>query len=162
MENKKIEEALARLFNEENHRIVFWNDPDMEFFITLSMLNLPEGVNILRLDQMSALEAKIRLEREDPEGRYVIYAPTEEPDYESDWLLDIRLYSQSFRADRASIILDELGLANQHLRDHIANRRKFFDNKQRLQKLKEIVTSNDTDVDLDTKMITIVVKGDHP
>ena len=53
---------------------------------------------------MSALEAKIRLEREDPEGRYLIYAPTEEPDYESDWLLDIRLYSQSFRADRASII----------------------------------------------------------
>ncbi|MBW2709779.1 MAG: BREX-1 system phosphatase PglZ type A, partial [Deltaproteobacteria bacterium] len=143
-------------------RIVFWNDPDLEFAITLSLLNLPEGVNILRLDQMSALEAKIRLEREDPEGRYLVYAPTEEPDYEADWLLDIRLYSQSFRADRASMILDELGLANQHLRDHIAVRRKFFDNQQRLQKLKEIVTPNDTDVDLDTKMIAVVVKGDHP
>jgi uncharacterized protein (TIGR02687 family) len=162
MENKKIEEALARLFSDENYRVVFWNDPDLEFSITLSLLNLPDGVNILRLDQMSALEAKIRLEREDPEGKYLIYAPTEEPDYETDWLLDIRLYTQSFRADRASIILDELGLTNQHLRDHIASRRKFFDSKQRLQKLKEIVAPNDTDVDLDTKMITIVVKGDHP
>jgi len=54
-------------------------------------------------------EAKIRMEREDPERRYLVYAPSEEPDYESDWLLDIRLYSRSFRADRASIILDQLG-----------------------------------------------------
>ena len=161
MDNTKIEKALARLYNEEGQRIVFWNDPDLEFAITLSLLNLPEGVNILRLDQVGALEAKIRLEREDPEGRYLIYAPTQEPDYEADWLLDIRLYSQSFRADRASMILDELGLANQHLRDHIAARRKFFDSQQRLRKLKEIVTPHDTDVDLDTKMITVVVKGDH-
>ncbi|MBW1680769.1 MAG: hypothetical protein JRJ83_04855 [Deltaproteobacteria bacterium] len=49
------------------------------------------------------------MEREDPERRYLVYAPSEEPDYESDWLLDIRLYSRSFRADRASIFLDQLG-----------------------------------------------------
>ena len=139
MDNSQIENALTRLFDEEGHRIVFWNDPDQEFAITLSLLNLPEGVNILRLDQTGALEAKMRMEQDDPEGRYLLYSPTEEPDYEADWLLDIRLYSRSFRADRASIILDELGLANQHLRDHIAARRKFFDSKQRLQKLKEIV-----------------------
>jgi 16S rRNA G527 N7-methylase RsmG len=35
---------------------------------------------------------------------YLLYAPTEEPDYEADWLLDIRLYSRSFQADHASII----------------------------------------------------------
>ena len=44
----------------------------------------------LRLDQVGGLEAKIRLERDDPEGRFLVYAPTEEPDYEVDWLLDIR------------------------------------------------------------------------
>jgi hypothetical protein len=36
-------------------------------------------------------------------GRYLIYAPTPEPDYDDYWLLDIRLYSHTFRADRASI-----------------------------------------------------------
>ncbi len=162
MDNTKIEDALTRLFDEEGQRIVFWNDPDLEFAITLSLLNLPEGVNTLRLDQIGALEAKIQIEQIDPEGRYLLYSPTEEPDYEADWLLDIRLYSRSFRADRASMILDELGLANQHLRDHIAARRKFFDSKQRLQKLKEIVALNDTDVDLDVKMISVVVKADQP
>ena len=31
MNNSQIENALARLFDEEGHRIVFWNDPDQEF-----------------------------------------------------------------------------------------------------------------------------------
>ena len=162
MDNSQIENALTRLFDEEGHRIVFWNDPDQEFAITLSLLDLPEGVNILRLDQTGALEAKISMERDDPDGRYLIYSATEEPDYEADWLLDIRLYSRGFRADRASIILDQLGLANQHLRDHIAVRRKFFDSKQRLQKLKAVVDPKDTDLDLDRKIIAVVLKAEQP
>ncbi len=33
---------------------------------------------------------------------FLLYAPSEEPDYENDWLLDFQLYSRSFRADRES------------------------------------------------------------
>jgi len=77
MDNSQIENALTRLFNEEGHRIVFWNDPDQELAITLSLLNLPEGVSILRLDQTGALETKIRMERDDSDGRYLVYSPTE-------------------------------------------------------------------------------------
>ena len=51
---------------------------------------------------------KVRIEQDDPTGRYLLYSPAEEPDYEDDWLLDMRLYGRSFRADRASIILQEL------------------------------------------------------
>ncbi|MGH9428509.1 MAG: BREX-1 system phosphatase PglZ type A, partial [Terriglobia bacterium] len=144
----QITTALDRIFNEEGKRIVFWNDPErefLEFIDTNSSLQFGDtAVQVLRLDKTSSLATKIRLEREDPTGRYLLYAPTEEPDYENDWLLDIRLYSRSFRADRASIILDELGLANQHLRQHLADRRRFFDNKDRLQKLKPLVTAEDT------------------
>lgn len=162
MDNTQIENALTRLFDEEGQRIVFWNDPEKEFAYTVPFLQLPRGVKVLRLDQIATFEAKIRIERDDPEGRYLVYASTEEPEYEADWLLDIRLYSRSFRADRASIILDQLGLANQHLREHLASRRKFFDNKLRLQRLQSLVIPNDTDVDLDRKMITVVVKADQP
>ena len=88
MDNTQIEKALSRLFNEEDQRIVFWNDPDHEFAITLSLLKFPEGVSILRLDQIGALEAKIQIEQIDPEGRYLLYSSSEEPDYEADWLLD--------------------------------------------------------------------------
>src|SRR5262249_47363569 len=92
----------------------------------------------------------------------LLYAPTEEPDFEDDWMLDIRLYSRSFRADRASILLQELGLANLHLRNHIADRRKFFDAKDRFQRVKNLVVSEDAATDLDRKMIAVVVKADQP
>ena len=121
METKQIHDALSRLFEDEEQRLVFWNDPGQEFADILPTLQL-DNVKVLRLDQMGALEAKIRLEQDDPTGRYLLYSPTEEPAYENDWLLDIRLYSRSFRADRASIILQELGLLDQSLRQHLAER----------------------------------------
>jgi uncharacterized protein (TIGR02687 family) len=157
----QIHTALNRLFNEEGERIVFWNDPDEEFQNTLPSINL-DGVTTLRLNEVGALEAKMRLEREEPDGKFLLYAPTEEPDYENDWLLDIRLYSHSFRADKASILLQELGLVNLHLRTHVSDRRKFFDAKDRLQKIKNLVAPDDAAADLDRKMIAVVTKADQP
>jgi uncharacterized protein (TIGR02687 family) len=157
----QIHTALERLFNEEGQRIVFWNDPDQEFQNTLPFVML-DGVTTLRLDQCGALEAKIRLERDEPDAKFLLYAPLEEPDYEDDWLLDIRLYSRSFRADRASILLQDLGLVNQSLRTHIAERRKFFDAKDRIQKIKNLIAPDDAASDLDRKMIAVIAKADQP
>src|SRR4051812_27778143 len=157
----QINTALERLFYEEGQRIVFWNDPDQEFQSTLPFIML-DGVTTLRLDKVGALEVKIRLERDEATGKFLLYAPTEEPDYEDDWLLDIRLYSRSFRADRASILLQKLGLVNQSLRTHIAERRKFFDAKDRLQKVKNLVLPDDAAGDLDRKMIAVVLRADQP
>ena len=161
MDTRQLTAALSKIYNDEGQRIVFWHDPEQEFLSVLPTLAL-DGVELLRLDEMAALAVKIRLEREDATGRYLLYAPHAEPDYESDWLLDIRLYSRSFRADRASIILDELGLVSQHLRQHLAERRKFFDSKDRLQKLKQIVAATDIEADLDRKMMAVVTKADQP
>src|SRR6516162_1035181 len=157
----QITTALERLFYEEGQRIVFWNDPDQEFQMTFSMLELKD-VTTLRLDGVGALEAKVRLERDEPTRKFLLYSPCEEPEYENDWLLDIRLYSRSFRADRSSILLMELGLLNQTLRSHVADRRKFFDAKDRLQKFKSLVDKNDGAADLDRKMIAVVAKADQP
>ena len=161
MDVAQITAALKRVFNEEHVRIVFWNDPDREFVGSLPDIAV-EGVEILKLDEIGSLEAKVRIELDDPDGRYLLYSPAEEPDYENDWLLDMRLYGRSFRADRASIILRELGLAQQHLRQHLAKRRKFFDSKERLHKLKSIVSPEDSEVDLDLKMLAVVAKADQP
>jgi uncharacterized protein (TIGR02687 family) len=157
----KINDALDRYFHQEGARIVFWNDPEREFLNVLPFLLL-DGVTTLRLDQEASLGVKIRLERGDPTGKYLLYSPTEEPDYENDWLLDVRLYSRSFRADRASILLDQLGLVNQGLRQHLADRRKFFDSKDRLQKLISLVSPTDVAADLDRKMIAVAVRADQP
>ena len=59
-------------------------------------------------------------------------------------------------------MLQELGLTNQQLRTHLADRRKFFDAKDRVQKLKALVEPDDTAADLDRKMIAVVLKADQP
>src|SRR5690349_14320140 len=127
MDTNQIESALRKKF--ESHRVVFWNDPDREFYDLVSGLFFLDGVKVLRLDQTGAFEAKLGIEQEHPEAKYLVYAPSEEPEYDADWLLDVRLYSESFRADRASIVLSELGLTQPSLRAHLQARRKFFDAK---------------------------------
>lgn len=79
MDHTKIDSALGRLFDEQGHRIVFWNDPDREFQNDLWLLKL-DNVQIVRLDQVGALEAKIRIERDEPDTRFLLYSPAEEPD----------------------------------------------------------------------------------
>ncbi len=161
MDTKQLNKALTKLFDEENQRIVFWNDPRQEFSEIVENLDL-DSVNIVRLDQVGGFATKLRIEREEPDAKFLLYAAEDEPEFEDDILLDIRLYSRSFRADRSSIILDELGLAQQHLRDHLTLRHTFFDNKDRLVKLKQLVNPDDNALDLDRKMLAVVTKADQP
>jgi uncharacterized protein (TIGR02687 family) len=161
MDIKRIETALMDQFLTEGQRLVFWHDPEREFEDSLATLNL-EAVTLLRLDEHPALAVKVRLEQEDPTGRYLLYAPAEPPEPELDWLLDIRLYSASFRADRASMLLAELGLTQQALRPHLAERARFFASRERLERLKKLVSPDDGALDLDRKLIAVLVKADQP
>lgn len=160
MNEEQVTDALARFFA-EGHRIVFWNDPDSEFEESLSSIDL-DGVTLLRVDELPALAVKIRLNREEPEGRFLLYSASDVPAPADDWLLDMRLYGKTFRADRASIILADLGLSEQSLRDHLKARNKFLASSARLAKLKKFVEPNDQALTLDQKMITVLVKADHP
>lgn len=160
MDTKQLNESLAKIYDEERQRIVFWNDPQCEFEGVVDKLGL-DDVNIVRLNEVGGLAMKLRLERDDPESRFLLYSPDEEPEFEDDVLLDIRLYSRNFRADRSSIILDELGLAQEYLRSHLALRRKFFDSKDRMARLQRLVVADDTELDLDRKMLAVVSKADQ-
>jgi len=133
MNISQLQENLDRLFHQEGHRLVFWYDPEQEFSDSISELELNE-VQLLQLDKWGSFELKIELEREDPETKYLLYAPFDEPEPDKDWLLDIKLYSYTFQADQASIILNELCFTHQCLKSHIKNRKKFFRSKERLTK----------------------------
>src|SRR5690348_5952982 len=101
MNEDQVSIALAKLF-EEGHRIIFWNDPDREFEDGLDSLSFGKA-KLARLDGVPQLETKIRVERQEPQQPFVLYSNSEVPTPAEDWLLDIRLYSRTFRADRASI-----------------------------------------------------------
>lgn len=161
MDIKRINNALEEQFSTEGHRIVFWHDPEREFEEILPALDLGE-VSLLRLDQQPVLAVKVRLELEDPTGRYLLYAPCEPPEPEQDWLLDIRLYSASFSADRTAMLLAELGLTQQALRQHLTERARFFASRDRLERLKKLVSPDDSALDLDRKIIAVLVRADLP
>jgi hypothetical protein len=159
VDTKRIRDALGEQFGAQGHRIVFWHDPDREFEEVLGELGL-DGVSLLRLDEHPALAVKVRLEQEDPIGRYLLYAPFEPPASDQDWLLDMRLYSASFSADRASMLLADLGLTQQSLRQHLADRARFLASRERLERLKNLVSPTDTEIDIDRKLIAMLAKAD--
>lgn len=161
MPKHQLTDTLQKIYTEEGHRIVFWYDADKEFEEGLSSLQL-DGVNLLRLDTLGALEIKILLELQDRTGRYLLYAPFAEPDIKDDWLLDIRLYSRTFHADQASMLIAELGLASQSLRAYFSGRRQFFRSQDRQNRLKKLVKPEDTEHDLDLKMLAVVTRAEQP
>lgn len=73
-------------------------------------------------------------------------------------MLDIRLYAQSFYADKASVIMDELGLLNHSLRPYLNDRMAFF-NKARTKALKDRVHADDLEAELDLKMMAVLSKS---
>ncbi len=157
----QLQDNLHRLFHQEDHRLVFWLDSQQEFSVSVPELQL-DGVQVLHLDQWGSLELKLKLEREDTQGKYLLYAPFAEPDPEQDWLLDIKLYSHSFQADQASIILDDLGLAQHSLKPHLQTRKQFFRSKDRLHRLKKWVEPDDNPEELDRKMLGVAVRAEYP
>ncbi|MEM5440123.1 BREX-1 system phosphatase PglZ type A [Paraburkholderia diazotrophica] len=151
--------ALSRLLG-EGHSLVFWNDAEGEFASQLDGVEL-DGVRVVRLDQVPALQVKIWIERE-KDTRWLLYAPFAEPEPTADWLLDARLRGKAFSADTASIQLDELGLATQSLRAHLKHRAKFLRARERLERLKRWTDPQDTAEHLDRKMLGVVVRAETP
>lgn len=135
-----IEQTLKNHFAAppaENHtrRIIFWQDPAGEFSSLVDELSL-DGVKVLKLTGRNNFAAKQLLSDADTESDYLVYNPISYSDIRDNWLLDIELYSEEFRADLLSIRMQEL-----HMPESVALRRamkaytRFFENKERAAKL---------------------------
>lgn len=155
MNLSQLNQGLHQAFFNEHHRLVFWYDPEQSFRGALAELELPD-VTILDMEGRSTLETKLQLELDDPHGRYLLYFPSAEPAAEDDWLLDMKLYSRVFHADRISMIFNDLGLQQHSLRQHLARREKFFSNKHRVESLKRFVQPDADEEMLDLAMIAVV------
>ena len=152
MNRDQIENKLNELFN--NHRIIFWNDSESEFSELIPDLDIND-VEILFSDDIGQFKTKYLIEIENSHQKYLIYSAKSEPKFEDDWLLDIRLYSYQFKADRSSLIVTELGLRGHYLREHIKKRGAFFASKERFSKLKSFIKPEDLEKNIDQKMIAV-------
>lgn len=102
LSGKDIREKLQQLFVAS--RIVFWYDPGEEFKDMVEEL-VPTDVQVLHLTDRNAFRTKIRLEHQDPVGKYLVYAPFAKPDVRENHLEDTLLYSKEFYADQLSYFM---------------------------------------------------------
>ncbi|MDC0362813.1 BREX-1 system phosphatase PglZ type A [Halioglobus sp.] len=160
MNESQLKEGLLKAFESEGHRLVFWYDPEADFQDEVTGLALPD-VQVMNMQSESALATKLKLELEDTTGKYLLYFPYAEPDEDKDWLLDIKLYSRCFYADRISIIFNDLGLQQQGLRAHLATRQQFLGSKARISALRKWLQADANETDIDLAMITAVVKAEN-
>jgi len=159
MKAEQVDQALSAKFVTEGERLVFWHDADGEFadYVGEGLAGDIAEVQVLDVDEVGGLSAKLRLEREDPTAKYLVYSTGEAPPAEEDWLLDIRLYSAQFHADVASLWLQELGLSSLSLRDHLKERATFLGNQDRRKKLGQLIGAKDDEAALDLKMMAVLV-----
>jgi uncharacterized protein (TIGR02687 family) len=162
MKADQIDQALRQKFIDEGERLVFWNDPERDFvdYVATGLPDELEAVTILDTGETGGLTTKLRLEREDTTGQYLLYSTEASPPAEEDWLLDIRVYSAEFHADVASIWLQELGLSGLYLRDHLKARSIFLGNQDRRKKLKRLIAGTDDEVAIDLKMMAVLAGSD--
>ena len=158
MDTQQLTQGLKQALFVENHRIVFWYDADQSFAEELPLLDLP-NVHVLNMQDESTFGLKLKLELEDTQGKYLLYFPCAEPEADDDWLLDIKLYSRSFYADKVSLIFNDLGLQQQSLREHLAKRERFLSSKARLTALKRLLQPDADDEALDLAMIAVVISA---
>ncbi len=133
---QQISDKLNNEFAGKSGKRMFWYDDEAEFIEDIDSLKL-DNVKILKLETNNQFFVKYQLERVAPECNYLIYAPFERPDIKYNHLEDIIIYSGEFKADRASIIMLDLGIDSKY-KSIIQKHLKFFRAKDRTKKFYEL------------------------
>ena len=135
---EKFEATLPEFYQ---RRIVFWHDEEQSFGNIIDEIDIPD-VKVLKLTGNNNFYAKKLLTMEDTTSNFLVYDPCTYTDIKDNWLLDIELYSESFRADLMSMTMDELNVdQNANMRRLMKQYKKFFENKERVAKLKAFDSS---------------------
>ena len=116
MDSDKIIQELNQRFSAPlpefyKRRIVFWYDEDGEFQERLDEVTL-NNAKLVALTGTNNFAVKKLLAVDDTTSNFLVYCPLSYEKPEDNWLLDIEMYSEEFRADLISIWMDEMGLAS--------------------------------------------------
>ena len=115
-------------------RIIFWHDEDGEFEDKLDDIVI-NGVTIVRLTGNNTFAVK-KLIHDDRTSNLLIYNPLAIDNPDDDWLMDVKLYSEEFRADLISMWMDEMQIdSTPAMRKQIKAYRKFFNAQSRRAKI---------------------------
>ena len=126
--NRRFAAPLPEFYQ---RRIIFWYDEDQEFADKLDEIVL-ENAKIVVLTGSNAFAVKKLLNHDDMTSNYLVYSPVSYDRQDDNWLLDIELYSEEFRADLISIWMDEMDIPpTPAMRKQVKHYRKYFNAKDR-------------------------------
>lgn len=140
MDSEKIIQDLNRRFAAPlpefyKRRIIVWIDEDQEFVDKLDEITV-NGAKIIALTGTNNFYVKKLLVVDDPTSNYLVYRPFSYEADEDNWLLDVELYGEEFRADLVSMWMDEMGIPQTPaLRRGFKQYRKFFNAQARRNKI---------------------------
>ena len=151
---KRIHESLQRAFQRSN--IVFWYDATGEWNETFESFQ-DDGVTKLTV-KGNEFGTKVRIVREpNPDAKFLVYVPSPRPPDPDNWLLDVLLQGYEYKADRASLDLQEVGLPYEFLylaQEHAG----FFRSEKRIQALKELLSKDDQAREIRLKMMAVLAE----
>lgn len=139
MDTDKVIQDLNRRFAAPlpefySRRIIFWHDEDREFEDKLDDVQL-DNAKLVVLTGSNNFAVK-KLLSEDKVSNFLVYDPISYEKPDDNWLLDVELYSEDFRADLISIWMDEMGIpSTPALRKHVKVYKKYFNAKDRRAKV---------------------------
>lgn len=121
--NNRFAEPLPEFYS---RRIIFWHDEEREFEDKIDEISL-EDAKILVLTGTNNFLAKKLLNIDDKVNNYLVYCPISYESEKENWLLNVELYSEEFRADLISIWMSEMDIPHSPVyRKIIKSYRKFF------------------------------------
>ena len=130
--NRRFAAPLPEFYR---RRIIFWYDEDKEFEDKIDEIELSDA-KVVKLTGSNTFEVKKLLSHDDMAGNYLVYRPFGIEKEDDDWLINIELYSEDFRADLGSIWMDEMGLfASPILHRQVRQYKRFFSAKDRRAKV---------------------------
>ena len=155
------ERFAAPLPEFHRRRIVFWKDEDREFEREIDELNLP-GVKVVKLTGTNNFAVKKLLLHDDLDSDFLIYCPVAYRGVEDDWLQDIEYYSEIFRADFISTLMDELNIEpSANMRKAVRLYAKFLESKERRQKLLRIGRNYTKPLELHIDIMSVLAGSEN-
>ena len=121
--HESLDAALAR------KRVVLWYDPNDEWASEFDDYQ-PAAAKKMRVES-NEFSVKVAISSAPLEQRFLLYLPSAKPAEADNWLLDLLLAGHKFKADRASLDLEDAGLTIE-FKDLAQQHKAFFRSPKRL------------------------------
>lgn len=142
----------------EDHRVVFWHDPNGEY--TSELPSIITELGDVRLEQVDHNEFGIKARiLTNPQDRFLVYRSGDLPSDPDNWLLDLQLACGVWTADKVALTEQRFSFTSAALTEVITDHPAFFRSTRRTDALEALITVNDDATLIRAKMCQVLTRA---